>query len=72
MYLPGVNGSKKVSRILIDAKIPQSKRSTWPILVDAKNQILAILDLRVSRLLQEDMRSIDDGVVLMIDTAPKQ
>ena len=72
MYLPGVNGSKKVSRILIDAKIPQSKRSTWPILVDAKNQILAILDLRVSRLLQDDMRSIDDGVVLMIDTAPKQ
>ena len=40
--------------------------------MDAKNQILAILDLRVSRLLQDDMRSIDDGVVLMIDTAPKQ
>lgn len=71
MYLRGVEGSKKVSRILIDAKIPKSERSSWPLLVDATGQILSLVGLRASRLLIDDMRLIDDGVVLMIDSTAK-
>ncbi len=37
-----VGGSKKVSRLFINNKIPASKRKTWPIVVNKNNQILLI------------------------------
>lgn len=66
MRLVGMTNSKKVARILIDAKIPQQSRNSWPVLVDAKNCVLAIPGLRNSHFLQNDLRLID-GTVLIID-----
>lgn len=36
----GLNGSKKVKDIFIDAKIPAEQRRTWPVLTDAEDVIL--------------------------------
>lgn len=66
MRLVGMTNSKKVSRILIDAKIPQQSRDRWPVLVDANNCILSIPGLRNSHFLQNELRLID-GTVLIID-----
>ncbi|TCI20257.1 tRNA lysidine(34) synthetase TilS [Exiguobacterium sp. SL-9] len=41
-------GTKKVSRIFIDAKIPREKRPFVPLIVDATGQVIAIVGVRVS------------------------
>lgn len=40
MRLKGTKGSKKLSRIFIDDKIPRTKRDSWPLVTDATNEIL--------------------------------
>ena len=45
----GLNGSKKVKDMFIDAKIPPSLRETTPLLVDAAGRILWIPGIRRSR-----------------------
>ncbi len=45
----GLNGSKKVKDMFIDAKMPFSRRETIPILTDASGQILWIAGFRRSR-----------------------
>ena len=42
-------GSRKVSDIFIDKKVPKEKRETYPILVDAKDQIIWIPNLKKSK-----------------------
>ena len=49
MYIKNLNGSRKVSKILIDAKIPRSKRDTWPIVVDSADKIVWIPLLKKSK-----------------------
>lgn len=41
-------GTKKVARVLIDAKVPKEKRPLIPLLVDATGRIIAIVGIRVS------------------------
>ncbi|STO06764.1 tRNA lysidine(34) synthetase TilS [Exiguobacterium aurantiacum] len=41
-------GTKKVARVLIDAKVPREKRPFIPLLVDATGRIIAIVGIRVS------------------------
>ncbi|MCG1009502.1 tRNA lysidine(34) synthetase TilS [Salinicoccus sp. ID82-1] len=41
MYIPGV-GTKKLSRIFIDNKIPADERGTMPVVVDKNRQIIAL------------------------------
>jgi len=48
MKVIGLNGSKKVKDIFIDAKIPPSSRSLIPMVTDAKGQIIWIPGLRRS------------------------
>lgn len=43
-------GQKKVSRVLIDAKVPRDERGNIVLLVTANNQVLAILDKRCENL----------------------
>lgn len=43
-------GQKKVSRVLIDAKVPRDERKDILLLVTANNQVLAILDERCENL----------------------
>lgn len=40
MKLKGTNGSKKIKSIFIEGKIPLQQRDTWPLIVDANNEIL--------------------------------
>ncbi len=42
-------GTKKVSDIFIDKKVPKEKRETYPILVDAKDKIIWIPNLKKSK-----------------------
>ena len=42
-------GTRKVSDIFIDKKVPKEKRETYPILVDAKDQIIWIPNLKKSK-----------------------
>lgn len=44
----GLNGTKKVQDIFVDAKIPRSKRDEWPIIADAAGRILWVPGLRRS------------------------
>ncbi|UJF36491.1 tRNA lysidine(34) synthetase TilS [Paenibacillus hexagrammi] len=45
----GLNGSKKVKDMFIDAKLPPSNRDRIPLLVDASGQILWIAGFRRSQ-----------------------
>lgn len=36
-------GSKKVSRVMIDLKIPKEKRSIWPIIVNEYDEVIAVI-----------------------------
>ena len=49
IVVKNLNGSKKVSDIFIDNKVPKHKRSTYPILVDANNTILWVPNLKKSQ-----------------------
>ncbi|PAV28578.1 tRNA lysidine(34) synthetase TilS [Virgibacillus profundi] len=42
----GLNGSKKLKDIFIDAKIPKKERDNWPILVDNNGEILWLIGLK--------------------------
>ena len=44
-----MDGSKKVSDILIDSKIPKSKRDLWPIVVDSKDIVVWIPKVKKSK-----------------------
>lgn len=44
-----MNGTKKVSEILINAKIPISKRDSWPIVVDSNENIVWIPKVKKSK-----------------------
>ena len=45
----GLNGTKKVSDILIEKKIPKNLRDTYPLLVDSNNNIIWIPFLKKSK-----------------------
>lgn len=49
IQLKGLNGTKKVKDLLIDLKVPQEKRSSWPIVTDQAGKLLWIPGLRKSR-----------------------
>lgn len=42
----GLNGSKKVKDIFIDAKIPLNERDTWPVITDNNDKVLWIAGLK--------------------------
>lgn len=46
IHLKGMSTPKKVSRLFIDEKISTEERVVWPILVSAKNDIMAVIGLR--------------------------
>ena len=45
IYLPELDGHKKVSRIFIDQKIPQDQRDHWPLLVDEHDHVVWVMGL---------------------------
>ena len=48
MRVKGLNGSRKVKDIFIDKKIPVTERASWPIVEDAKGEIIWIPGLSKS------------------------
>ncbi len=49
MSIKNMNGSKKVSDILINSKIPKNKRDNWPIVVDSNDKIIWIPKVKKSK-----------------------
>lgn len=45
VYIPELNGHKKVSRIFIDQKVPQHKRDQWPLLVDKNDRVIWVMGM---------------------------
>ena len=50
MEVKGLNGTKKVNDIFIDLKIKTSDRDTWPVVLDAENNIVWLPGLKKSKL----------------------
>lgn len=44
----GLNGTKKLSRIFIDEKIPKYQRKHWPVVVDSLNRVVWLVGLKKS------------------------
>jgi tRNA(Ile)-lysidine synthase len=44
----GMSGTKKIKDIFIDLKIPQTKRNSWPVVMDGTGRILWLPGLKVS------------------------
>ena len=49
MTIKNMEGTKKVSDILIDSKIPLNKRDLWPIVVDSSDKIIWIPKVKKSK-----------------------
>ncbi|MFD1068171.1 tRNA lysidine(34) synthetase TilS [Oceanobacillus locisalsi] len=54
MSVKGMNGSKKVKDIFIDAKIPKNLRDNWPIITDDKGDILWVAGVKKAEIAQND------------------
>lgn len=61
----GMEQSKKVSRIFIDEKIPSAKRDCWPLLIDAENEVLALLGVRINHMIATLRRPQDDCYIIV-------
>ena len=59
MKIKNLNGSKKISDIFIDSKVPKDKRSTYPILVDNKNTVLWVPNLKKSQFSKDKSQKYD-------------
>lgn len=49
MTVKNMKGHKKIKSIFIDHKIPSDLRDTWPIVVDAKGEIVWLPNLKKSQ-----------------------
>ncbi|RKJ39344.1 tRNA(Ile)-lysidine synthetase, partial [Butyricicoccus sp. 1XD8-22] len=58
--LKGMAESKRLSRLFIDEKIPLTERDSWPILVDANEEVLCVLGIRTNKNLSKNKRPQDD------------
>src|SRR5690606_5103183 len=67
ILLQGMQHQKKVSRIFIDDKIPFTKRAGWPLLVDANDDLLAIVAVRVNNKFS-NVKSAGHEMVLLVDS----
>lgn len=47
--IPVSFGTKKINRLFIDNKIPYRQRLTWPVIVNAKKQVIAIPGLAINK-----------------------
>ncbi|TWT06230.1 tRNA lysidine(34) synthetase TilS [Planomicrobium sp. CPCC 101079] len=64
IYLPGMVGAKKVARLMIDEKVPVSKRDSWPVIATASGEILLVPGIRPSKLVSRTERIEDNWVLI--------
>lgn len=65
IQLAGMSEPKRLSRLFIDEKVPLTKRDDWSLLVDAHNEVLAVIGLRVSSKFSRTRRAGDDYVFVV-------
>ena len=49
MQVKNMTGSKKISDIFIDSKVPKQERNTYPIVTDHKGKVLWIPGIKKSK-----------------------
>ncbi len=49
IYPVGLSGSKKLSDVFIDSKVPRDQRDTWPVIVTAQNEVAWLPGLAIDR-----------------------
>lgn len=54
----GMDGSKKVKEIFIEKKIPTNKRNIYPILIDDKDNVLWVPNLKKSKFVKKKMKNM--------------
>ena len=59
MDIKNMQGSKKISDIFIDSKIPKYKRCDYPILVDASDNIIWLPGLKKSQFVKDKSEKYD-------------
>ena len=59
MYIKNLNGSKKISDIFIDSKLPKEERINYPILVDASDTIIWLPGLKKSQFAKDKSEKYD-------------
>ena len=59
MTIKNLKGSKKVSDIFTNSKLPKEKRKDYPILVDAKDTIIWIPGLKKSQFAKDKSEKYD-------------
>ncbi|MDN7243828.1 tRNA lysidine(34) synthetase TilS [Planococcus sp. N028] len=64
IHLPGMEGAKKVARLMIDEKVPSSKRGNWPIIATASDEILLVPGIRHSKYVSQTERVEDNWVLI--------
>ncbi|WP_342471476.1 tRNA lysidine(34) synthetase TilS [Metasolibacillus sp. FSL H7-0170] len=65
IQLANMMQGKRLSRLFIDCKIPLAKRDSWPLLVDAEDEVLAVLGVRVNNKFSKQRRGEDDCVLIV-------
>lgn len=63
IHLPGMAGTKKVARLMIDEKVPAPLRNDWPVITDGNGEILLVPGLRPSLHISRSPRSQDNWVL---------
>lgn len=53
VYPVGLNGSKKLQDVFVDAKVPRHLRTRWPIVVTASNEVVWVPNLAKDRRFSE-------------------
>lgn len=64
IQLAGMDQPKKVARLMIDEKVPMSKRENWPVIAVDSGEILLIPGVRPSRLISPIRREEDNWVLI--------
>ncbi len=54
IYPVGLSGSKKLSDVFIDSKVPRDERDTWPVVVTAGGEVVWVPGLALDRRFRED------------------
>lgn len=64
IHLLGMAEAKKVARLMIDEKVPVSKRDSWPLIATATDKILLVPGVRPSKFVSREKRIEDNWVLI--------
>ncbi|MEG0381249.1 MAG: tRNA lysidine(34) synthetase TilS, partial [Kurthia sp.] len=63
--LKGMAQPKRLSRLFIDEKIPLNERNSWPLLVSATDEVVAVIGVRMGVCFSTTARPNDDTVLIV-------